>query len=622
MNEIRMKWEIGNDKNYDYIADEDDKNIILSTIDNEALTVHFQPLYSTKDFSVYGYESLARFTTDAAFKNMEEFFITAHKTNTISVVDMYCREMAMKRAAELGINGKDVYLFINICPATLMEPTHMSCVTDDFATIWGIPKERIILEITEESAVDNFKLFKHAIECYRKRGYKVAIDDFGAGYAGLKMLSIIEPEFVKIDRHFISNIDKALIKYNLVDSIVTICNRIGIKTVAEGIERKEELEVVLDMGVDIVQGFYLNKPAPILQDNIEGDIAHYKTDKCSFQSDDECIYNLVEHIPVLGPSDNIYTALSLFNNDENLRNIPVVEDSRILGMVNRRKFMESYLVGRYGYGFHLNANKKISQLMDNMYVAVEISMSIEDITSKVLSKISKVSCDSICVTQHGKYYGILLTESLMEAIVKRNISLARGSNPLTGLPGNDYIQQEIEKRLTKKVNFDVCYIDIDNFKPYNDHYGFGNGDRVIKTLSNIIQLAMELADDDFNFIGHIGGDDFIVITRPQSSINICNKIIDMFKEELPALHGVVDFHNGFYKSKNRKGNDEVFELLSLSIGIVSTEVHKIDTFSHLSSIAAELKKAAKQRPGNSIVRDKRLNGFNKLEKNELHCSLI
>jgi EAL domain-containing protein (putative c-di-GMP-specific phosphodiesterase class I) len=141
-----------------------------------------------------------------------------------------------------------------------MDPTHRVGITDELADKWSISKERIVLEITEETAIRNCKLFKDTIVYYKKRGYKIAIDDFGAGYGGLKMLSIIEPDFIKIDRHFISNIDKAAVKFNLVDSIASACHRLGIKVIAEGIEQGEELKVVMNMGIELLQGYYLAHP--------------------------------------------------------------------------------------------------------------------------------------------------------------------------------------------------------------------------------------------------------------------------------------------------------------------------------------------------------------------------
>lgn len=180
------------------------------------------------------------------------------------------------------------------------------------------------------------------------------------------------------------------------------------------------------------------------------------------------------------------------------------------------------------------------------------------------------------------------------------------SNPLTGLPGNKAIYHEITKRLGQHGHFEVSYIDLDNFKPYNDNYGFEKGDGVIKALALILEESLHEEPDSFNFIGHIGGDDFILISRPRYTMALCNHIISSFKERLVDFHGEEDYNRGCYCSLSRKGNQEQYELLSLSIGIVGTEVNKIDSYAHLASLASEVKKAAKSHKGFSIVKDRRV----------------
>jgi GGDEF domain-containing protein len=135
---------------------------------------------------------------------------------------------------------------------------------------------------------------------------------------------------------------------------------------------------------------------------------------------------------------------------------------------------------------------------------------------------------------------------------------------------------------------------------------------VIKTLACIIEESIKPDGFDSSFAGHIGGDDFIVITSPQISIPACEKIISSFESALPVFHEMEDYNRGCYVSKNRKNEEETFKLLSLSIGIVSTEVYKIKSFAQLASIATEVKNAAKMRSAStcrsSIMRDRRLMG--------------
>ena len=238
----------------------DERSGILDIIENNALTAHFQPICSAGRIA-FGYEALARLKGNALFPNIADMFSASIRTGTISQLDILCRENAIREASAGLMNEKGACLFLNICPETLLSPTYRADVTDELADRWGISRGKIILEITEETAIRNYTLFENAVSHYRAKGYKIALDDFGIGYGGLKMLSVIRPDFVKIDRHFISDIDKNFVNLALVESITLLCHRLGMMVIAEGIERKEELAFTESLGIDLFQGYFMGRPA-------------------------------------------------------------------------------------------------------------------------------------------------------------------------------------------------------------------------------------------------------------------------------------------------------------------------------------------------------------------------
>ncbi len=537
---------------------------------------------------------------------------------TISLLDVRCRENAMREASSLSITQNGAYLFINVCPEVLVDPVHSVGITDKLAERYEISKENIILELTEESYVQDYKLFRRALMYYREAGYKIAIDDFGAGYGGLKMLSELTPDFVKIDRYFISGIDTEIVKFNLVDAIVVACHKLGIRVVAEGIERKEELKTAVQLGIDLLQGYYLHKPSPeISRDKIAVHEFHFKKTGCCPADDKQNIICGITHkCDSVRPSLNVTEAFGRFINDDNTKTLPVVENGRIVGVLHRTRFLETNILGKYGFGMHLNSKKIIAAIMQQPSLTVESDTAIEDVAQRVYLRDTESLYDDICVTKNGKYYGIVSVSTLLNAVTERSLALARNANPLTGLAGNESIQREIDRRLSQNEHFDICYIDIDNFKPYNDHYGFEKGDFVIKTFADILKDTFEptvmrnhnVGGCSLNFVGHIGGDDFIVITSAQNSVPLSEKIIANFVQLLPQFHGTTDYNEGFYESENRKGGKEAFSLLSISIGIVNTEALNITSYAHLASAATDVKKAAKAQKGSSIIKNKRTSG--------------
>lgn len=215
-------------------------NIIEEILANDLLTTVFQPIFSSKTGRVFGYEALTRLKNREHF-DISRLFMLAIKNNCISKLELKTREIAIKTAIKMGLDFNRSYLFINLTPEILLDPSHSIGFTDKILEEYNIPKDKIVFEITEESSITNYTLFNQAINYYKNRGYKIAIDDFGTGYCGLKMLANIKPDFVKIDKYFISNIDIDLVKQNIVDSITIVSHRLGIRTIAERIETENEL---------------------------------------------------------------------------------------------------------------------------------------------------------------------------------------------------------------------------------------------------------------------------------------------------------------------------------------------------------------------------------------------
>ena len=179
------------------------------------------------------------------------------------------------------------------------------------------------------------------------------------------------------------------------------------------------------------------------------------------------------------------------------------------------------------------------------------------------------------------------------------------ANPLTRLPGNVSILQELSKRIENKSLFAVCYLDLDKFKSYNDKYGFEHGDEVIReTARLLIRVTQELGNRD-DFVGHIGGDDFVVVTTMDKADALCQKFILDFENLVLSFYNEKDGKNGYILGKDRQGLEQRIPLLSISIGVVTNESRKIAHVAQIGEIGAELKAYAKSLERSNYVRDRR-----------------
>jgi diguanylate cyclase (GGDEF)-like protein len=181
----------------------------------------------------------------------------------------------------------------------------------------------------------------------------------------------------------------------------------------------------------------------------------------------------------------------------------------------------------------------------------------------------------------------------------------RAQSPLTGLPGNVKIEEEIERRVGEGQDFAILYVDIDHFKSYNDHYGFMRGDQVIQFAAHLLQdVAVQGAGMDA-FVGHVGGDDFVVVCGRGHATSVAERIAQRFDSEVPVLYDDVDRECGYIEIENRRGELQRFPLLSVSIGVATTEKRQFHHYAEAVAIATEMKTFTKSQEGSSWAVDRR-----------------
>ena len=192
--------------------------------------------------------------------------------------------------------------------------------------------------------------------------------------------------------------------------------------------------------------------------------------------------------------------------------------------------------------------------------------------------------------------------------ITRLMNVNRTVSPLTALPGNVQIQTELKKRLLRKETFQVLYVDLDNFKAYNDVYGFLKGDEIIKLTARIITKNIHTIDDSDVFVGHIGGDDFVAIVDENVNHDeICQNIIAEFDSEILKFFNDIDIERGYIEVSNRKGVIEDFPLTSISIGVVVADKKRFSNILEIGEIGAQVKHLAKTTMGSSYAIDRRDN---------------
>lgn len=240
-----------------YISLIDDKEF-FDIINTQSITSHFQPIIKASDNSIYGYETLARgVMADGTLVYPNELFEKSKRNDLNFNLDRLCRESALKTAATKKINQK---VFINFIPTSIYDPEFCLQSTVKWANQLEFDPSNIVFEVVETELVKDQQHLKKILQYYRDEGFKIALDDVGEGYSSLNMLIELKPDIIKIDRNIISSIDKDDFKQSVYKALYNIAKENNIEVLAEGVETPYEIEVIRQIGVDYIQGYYYSKP--------------------------------------------------------------------------------------------------------------------------------------------------------------------------------------------------------------------------------------------------------------------------------------------------------------------------------------------------------------------------
>jgi len=225
-------------------------------IDDRRVRSVFHPIVQIADRGVVGHEALTRPVGAHAFDSVEELFAFAERTELLGAFERLCRSTAIKSAAALQGRG---LLFLNASARAVEDPEWSNGAVDALLAKSGMSPKDVVVELTERMAVTQVDTFSAVLRSFKARGYRVAVDDMGAGYASLQSLASIEPDFLKFDVSLVRDIDKSSIKQGLLESLRSLADKIRARVIAEGIEREEERKTLLSLGVELGQGFLFHK---------------------------------------------------------------------------------------------------------------------------------------------------------------------------------------------------------------------------------------------------------------------------------------------------------------------------------------------------------------------------
>lgn len=535
----------------------------------KTVTFAFQPIVNIYNGKTFGFEALLRNVEECGFSSIDALFDSAYYDKTLYAFDLELRKKAILLFKSLNFPNT-LKLFYNLDNRILIMPDFKPGHTVEFLAKNEFFVENLCYEISEKHELKFYAENENILlNFYRQQGYKIAIDDFGTGFSGLKLLYHSEPDFIKIDRFFISEIARDKKKKLFVSNIINIAQTLGISVIGEGIETKEEYYICKDIGCTFAQGYFIQKPTKNYEDlsmqyNVIEDLN--KKDKRTSKQKRIFLGKIEKTQAVSAESGTVNEIFQIFQQNDHQTFVPVLDRNRAPIGIITEKDLKKYTYSLYGKS--LVSDKSVKDFVQKIVVA-DINLSLEKLLNLYTSS---DNIETILITKDGKYIGSLSSKKLLDIINERNLMLERDRNPLTRLPGNNKIYEYLSKISHEEVQSVIVYLDFDNFKPFNDKYGFRNGDRAIILFSDILQKLREL-----DFIGHVGGDDFFIAYTLGENYSFDDayksvySLIEKFSKDVETFYESKDRKRGFITAKDRYGDLKEFPLLSVSAAMINLE---------------------------------------------------
>jgi diguanylate cyclase (GGDEF)-like protein len=561
---------------------------IQGLLAGEALYTLFQPIIDGATRKPIGYEALTR--GPEGLLELPAALIAAAAAAGLSIpLERRCLESALRSYRSLRLQGR---LFLNLLPQTLLDWTELAHWLGQQLGANQIDPHDVVLEVTEHGLMEDEVLLAGAVAPLRALGCDIAIDDLGAGSSGLKTWAAIRPDYVKVDRYFVAGIEQDAVRGEILRSVVDMGRVTGCRVIAEGIENREQYALLLELGVDYLQGYLLGHPqrVPDANSTVLGELETLTPGPTA-----DCAEQLVLPIPGIAANTPVGEVVGIFRANAGWTALAVLESQRPVGLVYRDELL--IFLSRPLHPEVYN-RKPITTVMTRETVQVEARARLEQVSRVVTARSARAQRDDFIITRNGLYLGLGRTFDLLRHITAQQIQAARHSNPLTGLPGNREIHRHLAQWLARRRHFVACHLDLDHFKAFNDAYGYARGDQVLLHVSQVISQIVRPRVD---FVGHVGGDDFVFLLRSQDWTLRLIAITEELAASLVTFHSKEHREAGGHIGSDRDGTPRHFPLLSASIAAFEVDGTHAVTPDAIAESLRQTKALAKAKPGCTCV---------------------
>lgn len=560
--------------------------------------IHFQPIVDIDRATLLGFEALTRGPANSSLHSPLVLFDVAARFGRLLELERMVVRRALKRFKELKLPGQ---IFLNLTVDSLLAAeTRIDQISSDLTAL-DMPPSRMVIELTETRASADPERLRSSADALRGLGFVIALDDLGEGFASLKRWLDLKPEFVKIDRYFIDGIAQDPLKQHFVRAIIDLASSAGCTVIAEGLEQAGDLAVLQRLGVKYCQGYLFARPSATPRSSLRAELRallHWDgAQRPTVPLPPGAITTaaqLARRGHTASAKISCLGAVDMFKFDEQLYAIPVLDEAlRPIGLLRSMHVLKR---SSERFFMDIHAHHSCLKLMDSKPLVFDVSASLRTMSEAIANLDDSLMVDGFVVTQDGAYFGSGRTSDLLKAVSDLQVNSARYANPLTLLPGNVPIDSHIDGLIKDGQSFVVAVWDIDNFKPFNDVYGYRCGDDIIKFTAQTLLQAIEPAID---FIGHIGGDDFLMVLCSTDWQARLQRVCTDFDAGVCGFFSVEHLQSGGYTTANRQNQPTFHPLPTISAGVICVECCSFENSRAIATALIEPKKVVKGRVGGS-----------------------
>lgn len=565
----------------------------------------FQPLADLHSGGVYGHEALIRGPAGTLLHTPDALLALARSAGVLPLFELFCLQTVLADWHRVQGCGR---LFLNLSADALVTALRRHGAVALLAHLrrLQIDPGTLVVELTEHERASDPAALQDAVRQLRAHGVALALDDFGDGRSSLRLWSQLRPEFVKIDKYFTRALQGTDAPENLrvVQAVIAIAEAFGTQLVAEGIETGADLRVLRELRIPYGQGYLLGRPAPMPRQQVAqaartvlGEASALVVLRQQLPARPGVLRGFPRIDAPTAQPDTTHDALAaLFQQHGALHAIALVENDRPVALVNRQQFMNRYATL---YFREVHGKKPCIGCADPAPRIVDIEDDIDALVAILTSHDQRYLSDGFIMTERGRYAGLGTGEQLVRTVTEARIEAARHANPLTFLPGNIPINLQIDRLLNGDVSFVACHADLNDFKPFNDHYGYWRGDEMIRLVARV---SLAHADPQHDFVGHVGGDDFVLLFQSPDWHLRCERIVDEVAEHALALFDPTARASGGIHGEDRDGRPRFYPCTTLSIGVVPVRGGQFRRADEVASQAALAKHDAKMARQRILVR--------------------